>query len=116
VGGLEVPESVWTVANFDWLAILDGIWGIQEEEEEEEEEECEGDDTVMGAGPAEGGGDSEGLFGLGAGTAEGGGDSEGLFGLAGVLANTQFLLRVGSEEETDGRVRDSLNGVSGFKW
>jgi hypothetical protein len=80
VGGLEVPESVWTVANFDWLAILDGIWGIQEEEEEEEEEECEGDNTVMGAG-----------------TAEGGGDSEGLFGLAGVPANTRFLFRGVSE-------------------
>ena len=55
IEGLEVPKSVWTVANLDWLAILGCMYGISEEEEDD----CDGDDTAIGVGTGGGGGDGK---------------------------------------------------------
>ena len=57
-GGLEVPELVWTVANFDWLAILGCMYGISEEEDDN----CDGDDMAIFLRMGGGGGDGEGLI------------------------------------------------------
>ena len=96
MGGLD-GESCSTDMIFDWLAIL----GLICARLGGDDEDCDGDNTAVGSGTGESsedGGDD--------GT-DGDNDSTVMVTVTG-MACARLLLRVGSEEETDGCAQDSL--------
>ena len=94
MGGLD-GESCSTDVIFDWLAIL----GLISARLSRDDEDCDSDDTAVGSGTGESSEDG--------GNDGTDGDNDSMVTVTGT-ACAWLLLQVGSEEETDGCVRDSL--------
>ena len=107
--GSQEGDSCSTVTILDWLAIFNRIG----ERFRDNDEDCDGEEASWRTG--DGGGEGFGSVGA-TGTVGAAGTVGGMItvgGTATVTGTARLLLQVGSKEDTDGCVRDSLKGWEG---